>query len=88
MVALNKILNPDFVRFLLADNNLSYLEILEEIKNHFPDFEGCSLRSLKRFCSQHGIKKQMAVSDEAIDVAVWSAISDVSHPVFIEGFQG
>ena len=80
MAALNYILNPEFVRFLLADKNLSYSEI--------PDFKGCSLRSLKRFCSQHGIKKQMSVSDEAIDVAVQSAISEVSYPVFIQGFQG
>ena len=88
MAALNYILDPEFVRFLLADKNLSYSEILEEIKSHFPDFKGCSLRSLKRFCSQHGIKKQMSVSDEAIDVAVQSAISEVSYPVFIQGFQG
>ena len=88
MAALNNILDPEFVRFLLADKNLSYSEILEEIKSHYPDFKGCSLRSLKRFCSQHGIKKQMSVSDEAIDVAVQSAISEVSYPVFIQGFQG
>ena len=88
MAALNNILDPEFVRFLLVDNNLNYSEILEEIKSHFPDFKGCSLRSLKRFCSQHGIKKQMPVSDEAIDVVVRSAVSEVSYTVFIQGFQG
>ena len=70
MAALNNVLDPEFVRFLVADKNLSYSEILEEILSRFPDIKGCSLRSLKRFCSQHRIKKQMSVSDEAIDVAV------------------
>ena len=70
------------------DKNLNYSEILEEIKSHFPDFKGCILRSLKRFCSQHGIKKQMSVSDEAIDVAVRSAVSEVSYTVSIQGLQG
>ena len=59
----------EFVRFLLVDKNLSHGAIQGEIKNYFPDFNGCSLRSLKRFCSEHGIKKEMPVSDEAIDVA-------------------
>ena len=86
MAALNNILNPEFVRFLLVEKNLSYGEILEEMKSHFPDFKGCSLRSLKRFCLQHGIKNQMPVSDEAIDVALQSAISEVSYPMFIQGF--
>ena len=88
MAVLNNILDPEFVRFLLVYKNLSYSEILEEIKSHFPDFKGCSLRSLKRFCSQHGIKKQMSVSDEAIDVAVRSAVSEVSYTVSIQGLQG
>ena len=82
------VLDPEFVRFHLVDKNLSYSEILEEIKSHFPDFKGCSLRSLKRFCSQHGIKKQMPVSNEATDVAVRSTVSGVSYTVFIQGFQG
>ena len=79
---------PRIFPFLLVEKNLSYSEILEEIKSHFPDFKGCSLRSLKRFCSQHEIKKQMPVSDEVIDVAVRSAVSEVSYTVFIRGFQG
>ena len=88
MAALNNILDPEFVRFLLVDKNLSYSEIPEEIKSHFPDFKGCSLPSLKRFCSQHGIKKQMPVSNEATEVAVRSTVSGVSYTVFIQGFQG
>ena len=87
MAAVNNILNPEFVHFLLVKKNLSYGEILEEMKSHFPDCKGCSLRSLKRFWSQHGIKKQMPISDETIDVAVRSAISEVSYPMSIQGFQ-
>ena len=49
---------PEFVLVLLIDKNLNYSEILEEIKSHFPDFKGCSLRSLKRFCSQHQPRSQ------------------------------
>ena len=47
-------------RFLLADKNFSH----GEIKSHLPDFKGCSLQSLKTFCTQHRMEKQMRVSDD------------------------
>jgi len=67
MAVLSEILEPRFVeRFLV-----------EEIKNQFPGVRGCSLESVKRFCSQHGIKKQVSMSDNTLDLVVRSAISEV-----------
>jgi len=67
MAALSEILEPRFVgRFLV-----------KEIKNQFPGVRGCSLRSVKKFCSQQGIKKQVSVSDKTLDLVVGSAISEV-----------
>ena len=43
---------------------------------------GCNLRSVKRFCSQHGIKKQVSVSDNTLDLVVRSAISEV-EPTYL-----
>ena len=44
-------------QFLIEENN-SYEDLVEEIKNQFPGVRGCSLRIVKRFCSQHGSKCQ------------------------------
>ena len=77
MAALSEILEPRFVeRFLIEENN-SYEDLVKEIKNQFPGVRGCSLQSVKRFCSEHGIKKQVSESDNRLDLVVGSAISEV-----------
>ena len=77
MAALSEILEPRFVeRFLIEENN-SYEDLVKEIKNQFPGVRGCSLRSMKRFCSHHGIKKQVSVSDNTPDLVLRSAFSEV-----------
>ena len=68
-------------RFLIEENN-SYEDLVKEIKNQFPGVRGCSLRSVKRFCSQHGIKKPVSVSDNTLDLVVRSAISEV-EPTYL-----
>jgi len=83
MAALSEILEPRFVeRFLIEENN-SYEDLVKEIKSQFPDVRGCSLRSVKRFCSQHGIKKQVSVSDNTLDLVVQSAISETVEPTYL-----
>lgn len=77
MAVLSEILEPRFVERYLIEENNSYEDLVEEIKNQFPGVRGCSLRSVKRFCSQHGIKKQVPVSTETLDLVVQSAISEV-----------
>ena len=58
MAASSKILEPRFVERFLVEESNSYEDLVEEIKKQFPGVKGCSLRSVKRFCSQYGIKKQ------------------------------
>ena len=64
MAALSEVLEPRCVEHFLIKGYGSYEDLIEEIKNQFPGVRRCTLRSVKRFCSQHGIKKQMPVSDE------------------------
>ena len=47
------------------------------IKNRYPNLRGCSLRSIKRFCSYHGIKKRMSVADGAVDINACTLVPSV-----------
>ena len=47
------------------------------IKNCYPNLRVCSLRTVKRFCSYHGIKKRMSAAAGTVDIAVQGAISEV-----------
>ena len=77
MAALSEILEPRFVERFLIDENNSYEDLVKESKNQFPGVRGCSLQNVKRFCSEHGIKKQVSESDNTLDLVVGSAISEV-----------
>ena len=77
MAALENILDEVFVRRFLVGENNSYEDLLVVIKNRYPNLRGCSLSSVKRFCSYHGIKKRMSVADGAVNIAVQGAISEV-----------
>ena len=58
----NHILEEVFVcRFLIEENN-SYEDLLEVIKNRYPNL------SVKRFFSCHGIKKRRSVADRTVDI--------------------
>ena len=63
--------------FLLTEENNSYEDLLAVIKNRFPNLMGFSLRSVKRFCSYHGIKKRISVANETVNISVQGAISEV-----------
>lgn len=81
MAALENTLDEVFVRRFLIEENNSY-EVYEDLlvvmsKNRYPNLRGCSLRSVKRFCTNHGIKKRMSVADGTVDIAVQGAISEV-----------
>ena len=77
MAAMENILEEVFVRRFLMEENNSYEDLFVVIKNHYPNLRVCSLRTVKRFCSCHGIKnlnKRMSVADGTVDIAVQGAI--------------
>ena len=57
MAAMENILEEVFVRRFLMEENNSYEDLLVVIKNCYPNLRVCCLRTVKRFCSYHGIKK-------------------------------
>ena len=59
------------------NQNLENLTLLlDEIDFQFNliGVRGCSLRSVRSFCSKHGIKKQIPVSDKTLDGVVQTTI--------------
>ena len=77
MAAMENIFEEVFVRRFLMEENISYEDLLMVIKNRYPNLRVCSLRTVKRFCSYHGIKKlnkRMSVADGTVDIAVQGAI--------------
>ena len=54
---MKNILEEVFVRRFLMKENNSYEDLPVVIKNRYPNLRVCSLRTVKRFCSYHGIKK-------------------------------
>ena len=74
---MKNILEEVFVCRLLMEENISYEDLLMVIKNRYPNLRVCSLRTVKRFCSYHGIKKlnkRMSVADGTVNIAVQGAI--------------
>jgi len=80
MAALEDILDEVFVRRFLIEENNTYEDLLAVIKNRYPNLRGCSLQSVKRFCSCHGIEKRISFANETVDIAVQGAISEVRCP--------
>jgi len=87
MAALENILD-EVRRFLIEENNSYevYEDLLVVIKNRYPNLRGCSLRSVKRFCTNHGIKKRMSVADGTVDIAIQGAISEVRSIIKMRAF--
>ena len=77
MAAMENILEEVFVRRFLMEKNNSYEDLHVVVKNCYPNLRVCSLRTVKRFCSYHGIKKlnkRMSVADGTVDIAVQGAV--------------
>ena len=53
--------------------------IVEELRALFPGVRGISVRSVKRFCSNHGLHRTMRLNDRALDVIVAFGIGTVSE---------
>ena len=63
MAVMENIIKEVFVRRFLMEENNSYRDLLVVIKNRYPNLRVCSLRTVKRVCTYHGIKKRMSVAD-------------------------
>ena len=77
MAAMENILEEVFVRRFFMEENNSYRDLLVVIKKRYPNLRGCSLRTVRKVCSYHGIKKRMPVADGTVDIAVLGEISEV-----------
>ena len=66
MAALENSLDEVLVRRFLAEENNSYKDLLLVIKNRYPNLRRCSVRRVKRFCSNHGIKKCQLWMEQSI----------------------
>ena len=53
--------------------------IVEELRALFPGVRGISVRSIKRFCSNHGLHMTMRLNDRALDVVVAFGIVNCDH---------
>ena len=68
----------DYVREKVVTEKYSHRQLSDELQRAFPDERGFSVRSVKRFCSEKGIKKTCDVDDQELDEVVSSAVLQVS----------
>ena len=83
MAAVGDLVDAEWVRNLLQDQNYTMEERAKLLQENFPGVRGCSLRSVQRFCQEHNIKKRTKISDEQLDNVVAEAVAEVGGLVFI-----
>ena len=83
MAALGDLVDAEWVRNLLQDQNYTMEELAKLLQENFPGVRGCSLRNVQRFCQEHNIKKRTNISDEQLDNVVAEAVAEVGGLVFI-----
>ncbi len=59
----------------------TFQEISNLLKQMYPRKRGLSVRTVKRFCSLHGIHKRLGLSDDQVDRVVKNAINKVSFVI-------
>ena len=68
----------DFVREKVAIEKYTHKQLSDELQRAFPDEKGFSVRSVKRFCSEKGIRKTCDIDDQELDEVISSAVLQVS----------
>ena len=58
-------------------DRLTHRQLSEELQNRFPGSRGCSIPSIKLFCSQRGIHKTSRLSNADVENVVADAIAKV-----------
>ena len=77
VVPLENILNEVFFRCFVFEENNSYEDLLEVIKNRYSSLTGC-------VCNYHAIKKRVTDSVVSIDIAAQGAIRTKCRNMKIE----
>lgn len=70
-------LNEDIFRKLVEKQGLSYASIGELCDAHRPGSKGFSERSVRRYCTMHGIRKRSGVTNADVDRIVSSFVAKV-----------
>lgn len=78
MAPLEEALDKDSIRRFLMEQKNTNKELVTEIKTRYAILKGCSLQSIKRFCNHQGNRERMPVLDGVLDIAVRTALSEVT----------
>ena len=74
MAAIESLLDREIVRELVKNGHRTFEEISEILQEEFPNKRGLSVKSLKRYCHMHEIKRRQNVADNELDEVVKSAV--------------
>lgn len=69
----------DYIRCKIEMEQWTHEALSRHLLESYPGQRGLSLRSLERFCSAKGIRKQQKVTGEELDAAVSDAVSKVGY---------
>ena len=69
--------SKQLVRYMVEVDRKTYKEVSLEMKRLFPSYRGLSSRSVRRFCSAHGICATSRLTNSMLDRLVCSAVQKV-----------
>lgn len=67
----------EFVREKVVFEKYTHKQLSDELQQCFPGERGFSVRSVKRFCSEKGIRKTCDLDDQELDEVVSNAVLQV-----------
>ena len=73
------------VRHDMMEAGKTYAQIAEELQARHPGERGLSVRSVRRFCFNHGIRSSSGLSDAHLDKVVASGIAKVCGSTVLYG---
>ena len=79
-MAVDKIVEENFIRFLVECEHKTHKEVSLIISNQFPGTRGISERSIRRYCCQHDIhRSDSSLSSNEVNSVVLGAIEQVNN---------
>ena len=70
----------DFIKKVIIERK-SYKSVSEELRVANPSMRGLSSRSIRRFCTEHGIHATSRLTDSHLDRVVATSVAKVGHPM-------